>query len=341
MTSILLAIIVLGVLITVHELGHFLVAKAVGIKVHEFSIGMGPLIFQSTRGETKYSLRALPIGGFNRMAGEQPEDEDDPRGFDKKSVGARMAVISAGSIMNFLLGVVFFVIVFMLMGTPTQEPVIGRVLPGGPAAAAGLEAGDKIVTIDGQEVQTWTEVVNLIHQAPGRELELVVERKSPATLTVRVTPNLDEASGVGLIGIEQGFQKAGFFESIALGFQQAVTLVVLVLQFLVQMITGAAPADVAGPVGIVQMVGQAASFGLANLLSFAGMLTVQLGLFNLLPVPALDGSRMVFLAVEGIRGRKIDPEKENFVHMIGFALLMGLMLLVTYQDILRLFQGSN
>jgi len=341
MTSILLAIIVLGVLITVHELGHFLVAKSVGIKVHEFSIGMGPLIFQTTRGETKYSLRALPIGGFNRMAGEQPEDEDDPRGFDKKSVGARMAVISAGSIMNFLLGVVFFVIVFMLMGVPTQEPIIGKVLPDGPAAAAGIEAGDKIVTIDGQEVQTWTEVVNLIHQAPGQELELVVERKAPTRITVRVTPNLDEASGVGLIGIEQGFQKAGFFESIALGFRQAVTLVVLVLQFLVQMITGAAPADVAGPVGIVQMVGQAASFGLANLLSFAGMLTVQLGLFNLLPVPALDGSRMVFLAAEGIRGRKIDPEKENFVHMIGFALLMGLMLLVTYQDILRLFQGSN
>jgi len=336
MLSIIWAIIILSILILAHELGHFIVAKAADIKIHEFSIGMGPLIFSRQKGETQYSIRALPIGGYNRMAGEEPGEEDDPRGFNKKSVGVRMAVISAGSIMNFLLGVSFFIIIFMMIGVPADIPEIGTVVEGAPAERAGFRPGDKVLAINDQKINSWIDMVEIINNNAEKELSFAVERDGEI-ITLQVTPYLDEESGVGLIGVTQPVQKTGLLEAIYLGFKEAITLIIFVLRYLVQMIAGTVAAEVAGPVGIVQMIGQAASFGLASLLSFSGILSVQLGLFNLLPIPALDGSRLIFLALEGIRRKPVDPQKEGLVHLIGFALLMGLMILVTYQDVMRLF----
>jgi len=334
--SILIAVLIFGLLIVAHELGHFLVAKRVGIKVHEFSIGMGPVIFARQKGETLYSLRAFPIGGFNRMAGMESGDTNDPRGFAAKSVWQRMAVVASGSLMNFALAILLFIAVFMVIGTPSNSTVIGGVLPDRPAAVAGLLPGDRVVAVNGQKVATWMELVSKIHQNPGKEIQLQVLRGEDQLL-VKVTPQLDPHAQVGMIGIEQAWHREGLFSSIVLGVRQALFVAVLILESLVQMVTGRVPAEVAGPVGIVQMVGEAARLGIASVLSFAGLLSLNLGLINLFPVPALDGSRLVFLAFEKVRGRPVDPERENFIHLVGFALLILLMLIITYKDILRIF----
>jgi regulator of sigma E protease len=333
LVSIGVTILILGLLIFVHELGHFLVAKMVGIKVHEFALGMGPLVWSRKSGETLYSLRALPIGGFNRMAGMEPGEENDPRGFNAKSVGQRMGVIAAGSLMNFMLAIVLFVIFFMGIGTVSNK--IAGVLEGSPAQMAGLEPGDRIVAVDGRDTSTWEQLTAAIRAKPEQEIQLIVNRGGEQ-LQVVLTTLRDEQENVGLIGVRPSIEKKGFFESIWLGIKLSVSLIVLIVQQLFLMIGGQVPADVAGPVGMVQIVGEAVNFGIGTILQFAAMLSLNLGIINLFPIPALDGSRLVFLAVEGVRGRPINPEKENFLHFIGFVLLIGLMILITYQDVWRI-----
>jgi len=333
--NILLAVLVFGVLIMVHELGHFLVAKMVGIQVYEFAIGMGPLIYGRKLGETKYSLRLFPIGGYNKMAGMEPGDEHHPRGFNTKSVGKRIAVIAAGSVMNILLALIFFVIVFTLIGVASNANIVGSVTPGSPAQEAGILPGDRILAIDGEEVETWTEIVTIIHASSGKELTIKLSREGRELVT-KAAPELDEDNNVGLIGITQSTEKVGFIEAIVLGTKNTIALTVSILAGLVNMITGKIPADVAGPVGIVSIMGDVAQMGLANILSFTALLSLNLGLINLFPIPALDGSRLVFLGIEGLRGKPLAPEKENFIHLVGFALLIMLMVFITYKDILRL-----
>lgn len=333
--NILLAILVFGLLIMVHELGHFLVAKQVGIQVDEFSIGMGPLLLGRKWGETQYSLRLLPIGGYNKMAGMEPGDEDNPRGFNRKSVGKRTAVIAAGSIMNILLALVFFVIVFAMLGVPSQANIVGEINEKSPAARAGILPGDRIVAIDGAEVGNWNEIVSVIHTNSGKDLTLTLLRDGRER-SVHVIPEYNPENKVGLIGIKQSTERTGFIEAIVLGTKNTVALTVSILTGLVQMLTGKIPADVAGPVGIVSIMGNVAQLGLANILSFTALLSLNLGLINLFPIPALDGSRLVFLGFEGLRGKPLAPEKENLIHLVGFALLIMLMVFITYKDILRL-----
>ncbi|HBT47789.1 MAG TPA: RIP metalloprotease RseP [Peptococcaceae bacterium] len=334
--TLLWALIVFSLLIVAHELGHFLVAKRAGIKVEEFAIGMGPALVQFKRGETVYSLRALPLGGFNRMAGMEGDNQDDPRGFNRKPVSVRMAVIAAGSLMNFLLAVALFIFVFMVLGIPVDKNIIGRVEAGRPAAAAGLQPGDRVISINGVPVDSWTDMVREINRRPEETLILEIERAGQR-MALSVQSERDPSTGVGLIGIRPSWERQGFLRSLHLGFSQAVTITAAIVISIIEMITGEIAPDVVGPVGIIQMVGEAASFGLANVLSFTAVLSLNLGLINLLPIPALDGSRLIFLTWEGLRGRPLDPSKENIIHLIGFALLMGLLLLITYRDILRLF----
>ncbi|HHW08037.1 MAG TPA: RIP metalloprotease RseP [Clostridia bacterium] len=334
--SVVVTIIILGLLIFVHELGHFLAAKLVGIKVHEFALGMGPLVYSKRVGETQYSLRALPIGGYNRMAGMDPEEEYDPRGFNTRTVGQRMGVIAAGSIMNFLLAIVLFAVFFMGIGVASNRNEIGEVLAGSPAAQAGLQEGDRIVAVNGTDTPTWEDLVRVIRAHPDEEIQLTVQR-GKAEFSVTVMTVRDEQENVGLIGIKGVVEKKGFFESIWLGISSSVALIVIIVQQLFLMIGGQVPADVAGPVGMVSIVGQAVHFGIGTLIRFAALLSLNLGIINLLPIPALDGSRLVFLAIEGIRGRPVNPAKENFIHFIGFVVLLGLMVLITYQDLWRLF----
>jgi len=276
------------------------------------------------------------------MAGMENEEEDVPEGksFNDKTVLQRMGVIFAGPLMNFILAISLFVIVFAFVGVgvPTNNAVVGQVLPDRPAAEAGLTAGDKIKSINGQQVENWKELTDIIHGQADNLINLTVIRQGEQ-MEFKVTPEYDQQSQVGLIGIYQevNVKRYGVFKSVWLGLQQSYEVTKLILVGLAQMITGQTEAEVTGPVGIVSLIGQAVQFGLASVLNFAAILSLHLGLINLFPIPALDGSRLVFLGFEGMRGRPLDPNKENFIHLMGFVLLMLLMVVITYKDIAKLF----
>lgn len=408
MQTAIATIVVFGLIVFIHELGHFLVAKKVGILVREFAIGFGPKLVSFKKGETVYSIRVLPLGGFVRMAGEDPETYDmkngvkvgltldadlkvvkvdlDPheryeimgkieafdiekemfiritsdtrsatyylredalivkgkeemqvapldRKFNGKTVGQRMAAISAGPIMNFLLAGLLFAAVFAITGMPTDSNIIGEVVPGSPAATAGIESGDQIVKIEGTTIQTWQELVTQISSHANQAINLEIQRGGQI-LPMTLTP--EEQDGSGKIGIMQMTEDVGWM-SIPYGFQRTYEMAGLLLTSLGEIVTGRVEADLAGPVGIVQMIGIQANAGIERLINFAGFLSLNLGIINLLPFPALDGGRLVFLALEGLRGKPVDPNKEGLVHFVGFALLMLLIVIVTYHDVVRIF----
>ncbi len=335
LNTIVAAVIIFGLLVFVHELGHFLVARWVGIKVLEFAMGFGKVLFGWEKEGTRYTLRLFPLGGFCRMLGEDPDDSYKEGSFQNKPVRSRFAVIAAGSLMNFLLAAVLFSLVyFLFLGVPqTQSTQIGQVLEDSRAYEVGIKEGDVIAAINGNEVDDWDSVVSKIHASPEEEIVLLVSRNNEQ-FTVPVIPR--EEGGRGFIGIAPVYEKYALFSSIYLGFTYTWLFIKLIFVSLYQMITGAIPADVAGPVGIVAVVGEVAQEGLGNLFSLAAIISVNLGIINLLPIPALDGSRLVFLAIEWVRGKPIDPQKEGFIHFIGFTVLILLMILIAFQDISRL-----
>ncbi len=337
MLTVIAVVLVFGMLIFFHELGHFLLAKRAGVLVYEFALGFGPKVVAFQRGETLYTIRAVPLGGFVRFAGLEPQETDVPpeRSFKNKSIGQRMSVIAAGPIANFLLAAVLFCGVFLVQGFPEPTTTIDQVLPEEPAAVAGLQSGDRILAINGAPLKEWDELSARISEKPGEDLLLEVERDGAVTEIAVVA---ESAAGVGRIGIspEVEFQKVGILTALAGGVQYTYEITVLILTFLGQMIIGQAPPDVGGPVRIVSEIGTAAQLGLVPLLNLAAFLSINVGLFNLLPIPALDGSRLMFLAWEGISRKPLKPEKEGAFHLIGFALLLLLIAVVTYRDILDL-----
>lgn len=309
-----------------HEFGHFIVAKSVGIKVNEFSIGMGPKIFQKEKGETKYSLRLLPIGGYVSMEGED-EASDDPRGFEKVSAPKRIAVVAAGAFMNFLLAIIVFTIVAFSVGVPVT--VVANMDEGTPAAESGLAVGDRIVEINGQSVESWDDLTDKISKLPVDES---LSLKTSDNKEYSMTPVKAE-DGRSVIGIRPATEK-NFAGAISSGFKNTAFVLRSMFGFIASIFKGGVErGDVSGPVGIINVIGKAASYGIIPVLNLMGLLSVNLGFINLLPLPALDGSRIVFLLVEIIRGKPVDPEKEGMVHFIGFIALMGLMIFVTYLDI--------
>jgi len=339
MTTLLAAIFVFGLLVFVHEFGHFAVAKLVGMRVEEFALGFGPKMISRREGETLYSLRAIPLGGFNKISGMDPDEEQDERSFSAKPVWARMSVIAAGSLMNFVLPVLLFVIVFLSAGInkASDLPVVGQVLPGKPAAVAGLQTGDQVRRAANQEVQNWKQFVAIIQVHGGKAFEVEVERAGePVKLTV--TPEQDPRAGRGIIGVMPQIDnyRPGLAESLPLAVKQTAVIAAGMGTGLMEMITGRVAADVSGPIGVAQMAGEVAKSGLMPLLQFAAFLSINLGIINLLPVPVLDGGHLVTLAVEAVRGRPLRKEQMQFIQMIGFAILLALLLLTTYKDVLRL-----
>lgn len=333
--TIILAILVFCILIISHEFGHFIMAKLCGIYVYDFNLGMGPKLFSFKGKETEYTIRLLPIGGSVRMMGEDEESED-PRSFGKKKVWQRMAVVFAGPFMNLVCAVVIFVIVYTGIGVASNSNIIGSLIEGKPAELAGLQPGDAVIEINDQPVQNWNEMVlTLDAQTDGQEVVVTVLRDGEE-LEFVLQPYWEESSGRWLMGVMQSTQRLGIFEAIGMGAKQCYQLAVLILQTFGQMITGQIEAELSGPVGIVSAVGDAAAVGTQTFLIFVAFLCVNLGVVNLLPLPALDGSRLVFLAIEGIRKKPVPAETEGKIHFIGFALLMCLILVVTYQDIVRL-----
>ncbi|WP_027363810.1 RIP metalloprotease RseP [Desulfotruncus alcoholivorax] len=333
------SIFVFGILIFFHELGHFAVAKAVGIKVHEFSLGFGPRLLGIARGETNYNLRLFPLGGFVRMAGMDPEEVEVERGkgFGDKTVLQRVSVIVAGPIMNFFLAILLLAVIFMFQGYPSPSTTIKSLLPGEPAEIAGIKAGDKIDMINHKKMNSWEDITKTINSHPGEKIDVLVIREGrPVEITV--VPKAGEG-GRGLIGImpEQQMKRLNPLAAIATGFSFTVKVTVLIISFIGKMITGQAPADLGGPVRVIWEIDRAVQTGIFYLLQLAAFLSINLGLFNLLPIPALDGSRIMFLGVEGLRGRPVDPAKENFIHIVGFGFLLLLIVFITYNDILQLF----
>lgn len=331
--SVLYTIIIICVLVLVHEFGHFIVAKKSGVLVEEFSLGMGPKLLGWQGAETAYSVRLLPIGGYVKMTGED-EDSDNPRAFCNKSVWVRMAVTFAGPLMNLLIAVVFFLVAFMYFGTPATDGLIGTVAENSPAAAAGLQGGDVITALNDAPVDGWTDVTAYMAAVePGDAVRVSYLRDGEVQTAELITMETD---GRAVLGVTQGIRRADLVSSLQLGFATTVNFTVMILQSLVDMVTGAADVDVAGPVGMVTLVDEYANVGLMYLFLFAGMLSVNLGVMNLLPIPALDGARLVFLLIEAVRRKPIDRDKEAMVHLVGFALLMALMVVITYFDIDRL-----
>ena len=333
--TIIASLIIFGLLIFVHELGHFMAARLAKIKVLEFALGMGKELISRVRGETRFSIRIFPLGGFCRMLGEDPDDPQQEDSFLEKSVGKRFGVIAAGSVMNFLLGIVlFFIIFFFIIGVPqTDLPIVGDVLPEGRAYTAGLQKNDRILSINEIRVDSWDDVVVEIHSNPEKALVLLI-RRNGEEMPLTVVP--EETGGQGLIGITPVYNKFALFPSLTLGFKNFFFWFKFIYMGLYQMIMRIIPADVAGPVGIVSVIGEVMQEGMSNLLSLTAIISINLGIMNLLPIPALDGSKLIFLLLEWVRGKPFDPRKESYVHFAGFALLILLMVLVAVHDIYRL-----
>lgn len=341
--GIILAIIIFSFIVFFHEFGHFILAKKNGIDVEEFAIGMGPALCSKEYKGTKYAIRLFPIGGYCAM-GEDEAATDSPNNFNNKSVWARISVIAAGPIFNFILAFVFAVILTAMVGY--DPPVVREVEQGYPAAEAGIQKGDTIVKMGNKKINIYREIsiYNQFHQGEDVEITYIHDGKKQ---TVTLTPKMDEESGYTRIGITgSGNTKANIFTSIQYGVYEVKFWICTTLESLKMLITGQIGADqLSGPVGIVSVVDntyqQSKSYGLfiviAQMLNIAILLSANLGVMNLLPLPALDGGRLVFLFVEAIRRKRIPPEKEGYVHLVGIALLMVLMVFVMFNDIRRVF----
>ncbi|MEF9934620.1 MAG: RIP metalloprotease RseP [Clostridium sp.] len=329
------AILVFGILIATHELGHFLTAKLSGVKVLEFAIGMGPKLFSFRKKETDYTLRLLPIGGYVKMLGEE-EGSDDPRAFCNQNPWKRLLIIVAGAAFNIVTAIVLFSIVFFNQGT--VKPTIEKVEISSPAYEAGVRENDKIIQINDRKIKTWNEVVAEISENKGNPLDLVVLRDGTEK-KISVTPKYDEKAKRHLIGIAPTLEKGNLIESIKDGTVETFASIKQMIGFLGTLVQGNASMDsFGGPVAIVDLSGKAAQAGIWTFLSFMAFLSINLGVLNLIPFPALDGGWVIILLIEALTGKKIDQNKIGILNIIGFALLMTFIVFVTYNDIVRFFK---
>lgn len=337
--TIIAAIFVFGLLVLVHELGHFVTAKMVGMRVDEFAIGFGPKLIGFKRGETLYSLRAVPLGGYNKIAGMDPEDEMDERSYASKPVWARMIVILAGSLMNFVLPVILFFGIFLAVGihTPSDEPVLGEVIAEKSAARAGLMEGDRIEKINGVSIDSWKQFVEVVQVSDGKVLTVEFDRGGEA-MSASLTPEYDESAKRALIGVVSSVNsyQPGVVEAVGLAVERTIHIMYQMMDGLWRLVSGSgSSAELAGPLGVAQMAGEVAQLGFIPLLQFAAFLSINLGIVNLLPVPALDGGHFVTLVIEGARGKPMSAKVTQYAQMVGFALLMCLMLFALFNDVSR------
>lgn len=418
LNTVIAFIFMFGLLVFVHELGHLIFAKRTGMLAREFAIGFGPKIFTFKRDETLYTIRLLPIGGYVRVAGEDPEiielkpghhiglefneqnkvskiivnnksqhpnarvievehvdldhdliiegyeldeygeklhfevdrkayfimNEEETqiapydRQFASKTVGQRAIQLFAGPMMNFLLAIVIFLILGIVQGVPADNALIGFIQPDSPAEEAGIQDGDEVIQIDGTPISTWVEFTTIIQDKPNEEVNIVVQRDNKTDSLVIIPKEVEQhGEKVGQVGVKLAFEKS-FVGTFKYGFTQTYEITELVVKSLGMLITGQYSLDMlAGPVGIYDATDEVVQTGFMNFLMWTAMLSINLGIINLVPLPALDGGRLLFVGIEAIRGKPMDPQKEGIVHFLGFALLMLLMIVVTWNDIQRLF----
>lgn len=331
MLTVILGILLFLFLIFPHELGHFLMARAVGVKVNEFAFGMGPAIWKKQGKETLYSVRLLPVGGYCAMEGED-KDSDDERAFNKKSPGAKILVLAAGAAMNVLIAVVVMSGIMFATGEATN--VINKVVKDSPAAAAGIEHGDRIVDAGGKKIGNWYDFHESM-RGQKKPFKLTVERKGERK-TFSVTPK--EEKGRYVIGVSAVVEK-NLFKSVARGAKSTWILTGRMYAGLKELVTGkVAVKEVTGPVGMIGLVHQTTSRGLTPFFYLLVFISLNLAIFNLLPFPALDGGRIIFVIIRMVTGKAITDRQENMVHGAGMILLLTLMVFVTWNDLVRLFR---
>lgn len=335
LVNILAPIFVFAVIVLIHEGGHFLMAKLTGMKVEEFAVGFGPKLGGIKRGETLYSLRAIPLGGFNRIAGMDSSDKnDDPRAFVNRPVWARLLVIAAGSVFNVLLAFFIFAGAFLYAGYQTfpDLPVVGGVLSGTSAEKQGIEKGDTILTVAGQKVDTWTDIGKITKTLDTRIVPVTVSHEGEKkTLTIMMT---DGDNGRPIIGISPYLEhhEVGPGEALLMGGERCLFLLKMMVTGLVDMISGH-EADVAGPIGVARMSAQVADTGFLSLLLFIALLSLNLGFLNLLPIPLLDGGVLILTLIEGVSGRELPEKALYYIQAVGVTILLGLFLFAMSNDI--------
>ncbi|MDO8503485.1 MAG: RIP metalloprotease RseP [bacterium] len=351
--TLLIFLVVLSILIFVHELGHFWMARRSGIKVEEFGFGFPPKIWSKKFGETIYSINALPVGGFVKLYGEDESvDKDIPHAFYHKGKLARARIVVAGVLMNFLLAVLCFGIISWVVGVPrqTEDVRIVGVAENSPAFEEGLRDGDVVISVDGQRVAKTDVFTNVVKNKGGQEIALKIKRDG-VEIDTKVTPRASPPEGEGPLGVLVSSVETFYppfwqrpFVSFWEGLKEAIfwaqTTVLAVVGTIAQLTRGTPPEGIAGPVGIFQITGVVARQGILPLLSFVGILSINLAVLNILPFPALDGGRLLFIIVETIFGRRVLPKFERMAHTIGMIVLLILILLVTLSDVRRLLSGG-
>lgn len=362
--SILQFLLGLSVLVLIHEFGHFLTAKRLGIKVEEFGFGFPPRVFGIRKGETLYSINLLPIGGFVKLFGEDNAGGGSLKGADKtlhrtqelkraffaRPIWQRAVIILAGVIMNFVLavGILSYLFAFPGVGVPTQNIKVVEVLSGSPAAQAGLHAGDQIISIENKDIKKTNDFIRETKKHVGQEIRLEVKR-GDKTFSVTVTPRKEYPKGQGPMGIaisDIELRKYPLYIAPFFGTWEALKFSYLIIQGIVTTLTdlvlhGIKPAGVAGPVGVYQLSTQAAKYGINAWLWFISLISLNLAVLNVLPIPALDGGRLFFILIEAVTGRKVSQRHESFAHAVGLAVLLALMLLITFHDISRILSGKS
>lgn len=342
--KIILAILIFSFIIIFHELGHFLFAKKCGVKVNEFTLGLGPTLFSWGKGETKYCIKALPFGGSCVMEGEDEESDSD-RAFDKKSKWERFQIVFGGPFFNFVLAFLLSIVYIASIGV--NDTTISDVMDDMPAKEAGLQAGDEIISINGYNVHFYNEISIYTFLHANEDNYHVVYKRDGEKHTATIKPKFSEETGKKMLGITKTteYKKVSPLGVIEYSFYEIKYQIYVTLSSLKLLFTGQVSMnEVSGPVGVVttissvydQSVSSGAFYVFINMTSLAILLSANLGVMNLLPFPALDGGRILLIIIEAIRGKKMKPEIENGINLVGFALLMLLMIVVMYNDIIKL-----
>jgi regulator of sigma E protease len=355
-TTILATLVVLGVLIFVHELGHFLVAKLLKVRVEVFSLGFPPKLVSKQVGETDYRISVVPLGGYVKLLGENPNDEVPPelisRSFLHRPLWQRAAIILAGPIFNFLFAFLALFMVFAISGIPYVPTEVGRTIEGSPAQRAGLKAGDQIVAVNGTPVKRWEELSHQIRQHGGQTLSLTIKRESQ-DLNFKVTPEIRESENlfgqkvqafqIGVASPERLLtEHVGPVDALEEGMSYSLRIAALTLQSIYKLVAREIPVDtLGGPIMIAQVAGKQAEMGFSPFIHFMAVLSVNLFLLNLLPIPVLDGGHLAFLFLEAVRGKPLDIKHREMAQAVGMMLILTLMVLVFYHDIVRLFSPKQ
>jgi regulator of sigma E protease len=353
--SVVAFIIVIGVLVFIHELGHFLAARYFKVGVDVFSLGFGPKIFKRVKGRTEYCVSAIPLGGYVKMVGEEPgkslPPEEQSISFSHKPLYQKSLIVAAGPVFNFFLAIFIFYVLYQFSGLYLPKPVIGEVLDGSPAQEAGLLAGDVITVVEGQKIRSFEDVSRIISSSSGQALDIGVSRDG-RNLRFSLVPEKQETTNVfgetvdrqviGIRGTGEVFhQPLNPFQALGRSFADTFGLVKLTIVSVGKMISGSMSADnLGGPIMIAQMAGEQARAGIVNFVWFIALLSVNLGIINLFPIPVLDGGHLVFFGIEAVTGKQVSEKLREKMVQFGAALLVALMVFVFYNDIIRIFNGG-